>query len=79
LFQHASGKTSVDDYSAAVHQLKLDGPKLSACMATEASFVSADSEAKEVYGASLTGTPAYIMDGKQYSPSEAFEAVKKAL
>jgi protein-disulfide isomerase/uncharacterized membrane protein len=79
LFQHASGKTSVDDYSDAARELKLDGAKLKACMSTEASFAAADSEASEVYGANLSGTPAYIIDGKQYSASEAFEALKKAL
>jgi uncharacterized membrane protein len=78
LFQHAPGKITLD-YADAVRDLDLDGPKLTACMPTEAAFSRADAEALDVSRAELFGTPAYIIDGKQYNGADALAEVKKRL
>jgi protein-disulfide isomerase/uncharacterized membrane protein len=78
LFQHAPGKVTLD-YGDAVRALELDGAKLTACMASEAAFSRADASAVDVYGANLFGTPAYVIDGKEYKGGEALEEVKKRL
>jgi uncharacterized membrane protein len=78
LFQHAQGKVTVN-YPDAVRDLELDGPGLATCMSSEAAFSRADTDALDVRGAKLFGTPAYFIDGKQYNGGEAFEVAKKRL
>jgi uncharacterized membrane protein len=78
LFQHAPGQATVD-FAAAARDLELDGPKLQACMASEAAFSRADAESLEVIRAKIVDTPLYVIDGKRYIAGKGLEEAKKRL
>lgn len=78
LFQHAPGKTHLE-YVNAIRELELDGPRLEACMASEATFSRVDAEYVEVSRARISGTPAYILDGKQYNGGAVLDELKTRL
>jgi protein-disulfide isomerase/uncharacterized membrane protein len=78
LFQHAPGKSHLD-YGDAIRSLGLDGAQFHACLRSQKTFSRVDAEYRDASRARILGTPAYIIDGKQYAGGAAIEELEKRL
>jgi protein-disulfide isomerase len=78
LFEHASGRLSVDLHKAAA-DLHLDYGKLTSCMESQRTFDRASAEMADATAHHIIDAPSYVIDGKRYVGGEAFVALKKLL